>query len=240
MPALTGEVELRVAYYADVLQPTGQQGAVGGDLEDLDSLGQQMLLQWVALLGAPAEIAQGYGTMPMRQAISWVATRYGLDNRLVSWFVHRFFREVPTYLSDDARRSATRNRVAAAIVAHDPQIVLAHSLGSVVAYEALWAHPELSIDLLVTVGSPLGMPDVVFERLDPPSADGRNSRAPGVARWINLADPGDLVAIPRHLGRRFPGIDLDREDLIHAFDFHRVANYLAATATRAVLVPYLC
>jgi hypothetical protein len=233
------QVDLRVAYYADMLQSAGQQGAPGDDPESLDPLGRELLLLWVAQLGAPAEVAQGYGSMPVRQAASWVADRFGLDNRLLSWFVTRFFREVPAYLGDGARRAAARDRVASTIAEHAPQVVLAHSLGSVVAYEALWAHPELPVDLLVTLGSPLGMPDVVFDRLEPTPSSGRGLRPPSIARWVNLADPGDLIAIPRHLARRFAGVDLDQEDLIHTFDFHRVANYLSCAATRAVLVPYL-
>jgi hypothetical protein len=236
---LPDRLDLRVAYYADTLQPHGQQGSYGDDPAELDSLSQQLLLAWVAQLGAPTEIAQGYGTMPARQAASWVANRFGLDNRLVNWFVSRFFSEISTYLHGGTQRDAARERVASTIAEHLPQLVLAHSLGSVLAYEVLWAQPELSVDLLVTLGSPLGMPDVVFDQLDPAPTNGRGRRPPGVARWINLADPGDLIAIPRHLARRFEGIDLDQDDLVHAFDFHRVANYLACTATRATIVPYL-
>jgi hypothetical protein len=238
-PDRLDDLDLRVAYYADTLQPSGQQGTPDADPEHLDPLGQELLLAWVAQLGAPAEVAQGYGTMPLRQAASWVADRFGLDHRLLNWFVTRFFREVPTYLGDPARRAAARGRVADAIAEHAPQVVLAHSLGSVVAYETLWAHPELSVDVLVTLGSPLGMPDVVFDRLDPAPDGQRGARPPGAARWVNLADPGDLVAIPRPLARRFAGVDLDQDDLIHAFDFHRAAGYLSCAATRAVLVPYL-
>ena len=35
---------------------------------------------------------------------------------------------------------------------------MAHSLGTVVAYEALHAHPGLHVYLLVTLGSPLALP----------------------------------------------------------------------------------
>ncbi|MGH3926221.1 MAG: serine peptidase, partial [Pseudonocardiaceae bacterium] len=85
---------------------------------------------------------------------------------------------------------------------------------------------------------PLGMPDVVFDRLDP-LPNGRGARPPGVTRWVNLADPGDLIAIPRPLTRRFNKIDADHESSIHAFDFHRVDHYLACPATRAQLAPYM-
>ena len=83
------------------------------------------------------------------------------------------------------------------------------------------------------------MPDVVFERLDPPPAGVYGARPPRVARWINLADPGDLIAIPRRLGRRLHLVDLEDERAIATFDFHRVANYLTCAATRAHFAPCL-
>jgi hypothetical protein len=45
-------------------------------------------------------------------------------------------------------RQATRDRVAEIIRSRDARVVLAHSLGSVVTYEALWANPEIQIDRL--------------------------------------------------------------------------------------------
>jgi hypothetical protein len=231
--------DLRVAYYAHHLVPAGQQGTIGDDPTTLDPDAQAMLLAWVAQLGASAEVAQGYGSLPIRQAISWVAVHFDLPHNSVNWFVTHFFGEIATYLGDQGRRVAARDVVANLIARHTPSVVLAHSLGSVVTYETLWAYPDLHVDLLITLGSPLGMPNVVFDQLRPNPVSGYGTRPPGVARWVNLADPGDLIAIPRHLARRFHGIDLDDERAIHAFDFHRVANYLACRTAQTQLAPYL-
>ncbi len=83
--------------------------------------------------------------------------------------VARFFRQPdrPVAAPGLRRRSDRRARA-----------VLAHSLGSVAAYEALWAHPDLRVELLVTLGSPLGMPDVVFDRLDPAPKDRQGTSPP--------------------------------------------------------------
>jgi hypothetical protein len=194
-----------------------------------------MVLAWVGQLGAPIEVTQGYGTLPVRQAISWVADRFGLDSALVEWFVGRFFGEVATYLGRPDRRAAALSRVADLIAAHRPDAVVAHSLGSIVAYEALWARRTLHVDLMLTLGSPLGMPDVVFERLQPAPEGLRGRCPPTVTAWVNIADPGDLVAIPRHLGRRFDRVAGDLETAIHPFDFHRAANYLRSPLTRTQL-----
>lgn len=64
-------------------------------------------------------------------------------------------------------------------------------------------------------------------RLQTPSTTTPPSRPPTVRRWVNLADPGDLIAVPRVLSRYFTGIDTDLEPSIHAFDFHKAKNYLA-------------
>jgi pimeloyl-ACP methyl ester carboxylesterase len=117
-------------------------------------------------------------------------------------------------------------------------VVVAHSLGTLVAYEALHAHPELQVPLLLTLGSPLALPKAVFERLLPPPVSGRGSRPVGVHRWVNIADPGDPVAIPPRLARSFEGVDLDLTTTVHGgFGFHHAKNYLRCAPTAATLGP---
>lgn len=117
--------------------------------------------------------------------------------------------------------------------------MIAHSLGSVVTYETLWGRRELEIDLLITLGSPLALPDVVFPKLHPAPEHGKGRRPPGVRRWINIADPGDFIAIPRGLARFFDGIDTDLTTPIGVFDTHKVTGYLCCTTTAAALATLL-
>ena len=124
--------------------------------------------------------------------------------------------------------------MAAAIAdAPAPRVVLAHSLGSVVGYEALVAYPHIEVELFLTLGSPLGL---VFDRLDP--GDGR---APsGVKRWVNLADRGDLVAVPAGgVAARFHGVEQHRDVNVHWADFHLARHYLQTPAVADLLRPYL-
>lgn len=225
------EVDLRVAYYAHHLNPAIAQSPA--DIDHLDAETAQFVLAWADALGAPAELRQGPATMPLRHLADWVARRYGLEVKVVRWFVAVFFREVATYLKDidGPGRTAARNEVANMLERHRPDAVIAHSLGSVVTYEALSARPDLNLRLLVTLGSPLGMPDVVYERLQPRPTMPR--RLAGVKKWINIADIGDLVAVPRRLGGKF-ATDADYEETIGLFDFHRVKKYLAADRVRQV------
>jgi hypothetical protein len=100
-------------------------------------------------------------------------------------------------------------------------------------------HPDLEVDLLITLGSPLALPDVVFGRLDPAPINGKGERPPGVRRWINIADPGDVIAVPRGLGGFFDGIDTDLTTPIGVFNAHKVTDYLSCTTTAAALATLL-
>jgi hypothetical protein len=234
---LASPVELSVAYYAHHLH----RGVVQGDEDDpalLEPGAQELLVAWVEQLQPRAQVALGPRTARARQAAEWLSRRFGRAARVAAI---GFCREVHTYLAEpgSARRVAAREAVADVIEAQRPGVVVAHSLGSVVAYEALWARPDLGVEVLVTLGSPLGMPGVVFERLRP-ATGGRGARPPGVGRWVNLADAGDIVAVPRDLGECFDGIDVHRSDLrIGEWDFHTVRSYLACPDTVEVLRPYL-
>ncbi|MER7584347.1 hypothetical protein [Kitasatospora sp. NPDC097691] len=89
-------------------------------------------------------------------------------------------------------------------IGEDTRVVVAHSLGSVVAYEALCALPGHQVRALVTIGSPLGIPNLVVSRLQPaPVRDGKAVRGawPGgdQLEWTNLADLGDVVALVKDL-----------------------------------------
>jgi hypothetical protein len=235
------DLEIDVTYYADLLRRPGRQGDEA-NLDDLPPDAEEMIRAWLGQLDLPAGVPQGPGTYPIRQALAWVAARRHVSPKIVEWFIGTFFAEVTRYLRDDQRdgsaqaRRAARERVAERIAARRPQVVIAHSLGSVVTYEALWARPSLEVDLLITVGSPLALPHVVFPRLSPAATGGLGHRPPGVRRWVNLADPGDLIAIPvRGVSRYFSGVAVDRHDVIGAFDFHRAANYLASDGLAEVL-----
>lgn len=230
---LSKPVDVRIGYYAHLLR----KEPIQGDIEDLalSPFGEAALVAWARSLGLSPEPSQGRPTQPLRQIIEWIATRYGLDNRLVSWFVGTFLAEVETYL--EGGQGSVRQSVVAAVTESiaqaSPDVVIAHSLGSVVAYEALNTLPVESVGLFLTIGSPLAMPDVIFERV---VADvGRPAQRPAsVRRWINVADVGDPVAVPHRLGGHYR-VDEDLPEKIGLFDFHRVRKYLASRTVTGIV-----
>lgn len=115
-------------------------------------------------------------------------------------------KQVRRFLHDKQLKQAVLTRVANEISSHT-RIVIGHSLGSIVAYEALCAHSEWKVHTLVTLGSPLGIPNLIFDELTPKPKDGRGAW-PNVKKWINIADSGDIVALEKKLAPRFgPVID---------------------------------
>jgi len=106
-------------------------------------------------------------------------------------------------------------------------VLIGHSLGSVVAYEYLRQHPGHSVELLVTLGSPLGL-KMVRRRL--PAGE------PGVAQWVNVRDPNDPVTAG-NLSNRYPQVRDRRAD--NGSDAHSAEHYLSHKATGEALKEFL-
>jgi hypothetical protein len=232
-----------VAYYADCLFRGHRMGV--DNPARLDPFARQLFIAWVEELRqeqAGRELVplrrQGWLTIALRQSAEWFTEQYG-DRALR--VVTATVSELATYFDPKfgGLREQARQRVAEVVHRNRPRVLLAHSLGSVVAYEALCADPSLAVELFVTLGSPLAMHGVVFERLRPEPI-GRGIRPQGAALWVNIADHGDPVAVPRgRLPERFDGVDRDHETSIHLVDPHLAKSYLGCAELGQELAPYL-
>ncbi|MDF9877912.1 hypothetical protein [Cellulosimicrobium cellulans] len=103
-------------------------------------------------------------------------------------------RDVWAYLRDDTVRTRIDDAVADAIPTDGTSVVVAHSLGSVVAYSVLREHPDAArwdVPLLLTLGSPLAIRairDVLAARAP--------LRVPApVRRWVAVRDRRDALAL---------------------------------------------
>lgn len=122
---------------------------------------------------------------------SWVvdAVRF-LDERfpeLSTWTISKILRDVHIYLKDEKIRTKIDAIVEVAIP-DEPFVMVAHSLGTVVAYNVL-RRSKRNFNGLITLGSPLGI-GAVRSRLDPQPVT-----RPAVTTWTNLFDPADIVAL---------------------------------------------
>ncbi|MBB2740404.1 UNVERIFIED_ORG: hypothetical protein FHR35_000224 [Microbispora rosea subsp. rosea] len=231
-PDGAGEYFAEIAYYAHHLHSGPPKPP-----RQMEAPAKLVLADWAAQLGGPFRDAAGESLTGLAHRLAgWLLTRMGPQ---AVRFAQDFCPEVAAYLGGGDPRVRARDAVADVVRRRRPRVVVAHSLGSVVTYEALWAHPDLSVELLVTLGSPLGMRDVVFERLAPVPVRGRGARPPGVRRWINIADKDDIAAIPAVLASCFDGVERDVSCDIDWLDFHTVRNYLRCGSANAYLKPYV-
>ncbi|MDH3806565.1 MAG: hypothetical protein OEU90_13980, partial [Gammaproteobacteria bacterium] len=115
----------------------------------------------------------------------------------------------------------------AAVEAQRPILIIAHSMGSVIAWDSLWqmAHDErdhVSVDLFLTMGSPLGQ-RYIQRRLQGHGEDGASRFPNGIRRWINLSAVGDLTAIDPDLADDFQ--EMVRRGLVESIEDHLLHNY---------------
>jgi hypothetical protein len=107
---------------------------------------------------------------------------------VASFSIGKLLRDVFIYVNDRPVRRAI-NAIVAEKLTGEPTVVVAHSLGSVVAYEVLRAHVGNMVPRYVTVGSPLGI-RAISQRLATPLV-----MPAGAADWYNAFDPHDVVAL---------------------------------------------
>ena len=206
-----GSIETRMAFYGNLFLAPGQMGDDPDDFTPEEAaFAETLAVEWLKHVAERAtkekaresggrEFAyvtkklgteQGAGRV-VRSAISSLATipwfaPFGMG--LAERFVKRSLAQVTRYLTTDAIRAAALEAVFE-LIGPETKVLIGHSLGSVIAYEA--AHlMKQPLPLLVTLGSPLGLQTIIYQRLRP--------QPPGfpsiVRRWVNVADRDDFIA----------------------------------------------
>jgi hypothetical protein len=123
-----------------------------------------------------------------------------------------------------------------------PRVVVAHSLGTVIAYDVLTALDEAPpIDALITLGSPLGLSEIQ-QALSPPwtAVDGWPARSLGSGRWWNVSDRLDPVCgVDPMIAGEFcrAGLPLVNDVIVNNRGAwrHSVVEYLGQKALREML-----
>jgi hypothetical protein len=225
------DADFECAFYGDMFRPTGKGAMPPYDAGDVDDDFERELLKlwW-------SEAARVDSTVRGPETGTKVSIPGTIQRALDALSQSRFFaglaeraliydlKQVRRYLREVEIRRGARARIGQAIKP-DTRVIIGHSLGSVVAYESLCEHPEWPVSVLVTIGSPLGIRNLIFETLDPAPQNGIGCWPAGIKHWINIADSGDVVALVKELKPRFGGRVADHE-VHNGASAHDATRYL--------------
>ena len=217
-----------MVFYGDLFVRPGAQGddpREGGWSDEDLVLAEQLAEAWIERAAAsetnerlrregeaalselkpPPEDAEPLGVQ------AWVRSTIGAASRIhffaeqgfaaAETILWRDLKQVSSYIVPGDIRNEIRSRAEEALAKPDVLVVVAHSLGTVVAYEAITALGR-ELELWVTIGSPLGLDRPIYQRLHPAA-----SFPSTVTRWVNMADPDDIIAAAPVLQPLFPSPD---------------------------------
>ncbi|GAA2274724.1 hypothetical protein GCM10010145_51620 [Streptomyces ruber] len=169
---------------------------------DAQSFALSLTISMAARAASPAGSLPVAATQPGTTASAALLPLPGpLRRFLLEQLLRTFVPDAEAYFFTGAR-GRIQDRLRGALDAVEgPVVVVAHSLGTVVAYDVLGEERFAGADipLFVTLGSPLGyteIQDVVARPLRVPAP---------VRLWANFADPFDLVTLDTTLADDFRG-----------------------------------
>ena len=169
----------------------------------------------------------------VRAALQFIARKTGT----AEFVIEEYLTDVAYYLTDREIRGSVlgiaREAFATARKQHDAVVVVAHSLGTVVAYDLLQtADTPRPVSALVTAGSPLGLPAVQHSLI----GGTRTAKPPVPAldtdsnpRWTNAYDVTDVVALIHPLRDHFQGGPRAIRDVVthNPTGPHSIEDYLS-------------
>ncbi|MFN5997831.1 MAG: hypothetical protein ACK47C_17020 [Paracoccaceae bacterium] len=122
----------------------------------------------------------------------------------------------------------------------EPLVVIAHSQGTVIAYDCLKNVADCpTVDCLVTVGSPLGI-DEVQDKLGPGFSRDNGFPEKVSGDWINVFDPLDIVSradprIANDFRRGGKAVIKDVQQVNSGLWRHSMTKYLQGSEMRSVV-----
>ena len=131
---------------------------------------------------------------------------------IVDFIIRHFFKDLERYYRDKCTISSQKSSSAKKMICSElidtlkkhrrkKIMLISHSLGSIIAYDVLTTGAaNLSVDTLVSIGSPLGLPIIksrIFAERKQDSLPKGSLKTPDNIRrhWYNLADVRDKIAI---------------------------------------------
>ena len=173
--------------------------------------------------------------------IDWLAAE---DTRINLQDSGRYFRNIDGV--GDRIRDVLRTELQRCWAAGERILLMAHSFGSVIAWDTLWSLKDEGgpIDLFLTLGSPLGT-HYIRRRLMGSRARGAARYPRGIRRWRNLEATGELTALRHSFAEEFAEMQAlglvagisDRDDLLNPYrdaeglNVHKCYGYFVNAAT---------
>jgi pimeloyl-ACP methyl ester carboxylesterase len=216
--------DVRLVWYADVLDP---RSSAGCDYASSD----------------PRARRASEADPDVRTVVSVVGGLFGAITSLVAdseaGSQLRGLAADASFLTDTRKRCASEQRLADAIARARsegrPVILVAHSLGSIVAYDYLSSRGDSTlVRRLITLGSPLGSADLRQLLLGGDSTD-TLSLPKTVLGWINIRNDGDPFATSVTVGR-----DIWEPVSNAAADPHDMVGYLGNSVTAGLVLGAWC
>ncbi len=109
-------------------------------------------------------------------------------------------------------------------------LLIAHSMGAVIAYDAICSLPEIPIHTLVTIGAPLGFPVVIRKfKEEKEKTNGKNKKhidslyTPEniTHHWLNFSDLEDVTCLNYNLRNNYK----ENSNKVRPFDYIVYNNY---------------
>ena len=195
---LPRNTDVELVYWADLFRPTGSPEPTditkGPGIDDLHSA-------YYALLRGLVRAADGLSL--------W--DQDGQPRGPVAMLVNRLVYQSAVYMNNGPVQNPDPHQNQGAFfqiqarfqskLKTDTRIVIAHSLGTVIAYEGLCVNPH-SVDTFITVGSPMATPYLILDPLRERLRRLLNHSPdlcppwPGVRQWLNVYAPADVWCVP--------------------------------------------
>ena len=197
-----------------------------------------------------------------------VKKTFGMD-KVADLLLEKALKDLHYYYDTDqkiagrtgARREARivlQEELEQVLLAHtgDEIMLIAHSMGTIIAYDVLRnlgrSNPDQGVRVphFVTIGSPLGLPHVKLRVAEERTYDPK-VRTPTIVTqsWLNFADRRDAVAFDTHLGDDYgpnaTGIEVKDDIILNDYEsngkanHHKLFGYLRAPEVSAHIQKFL-
>jgi subtilisin family serine protease len=228
-----------MAFWSDIRHPPAPAGRTRARTVARDAaLGGAKAREYMRAVGERLGVRDAGARAGVRaRVLPWLP---GIGDALFEWISKGFIKDTAAYFFDPAQRRAMQDRLKAALArqASRPVVLVAHSQGTIIAYDVLRqldgrapGGGALDVRLFVTLGSPLGIDEVQGNLVKPIEAP------EGVAAWVNLADRLDPVALDADLDGEFPGLPIEdlRVKNPVLFNPHSAVGYLSTSQVRSTI-----